>query len=347
MTRRTVNATFIFNWAVWSCRRTHFTQVDRHETVSIAAAHISTFAITYWNRHVPPRWQTSGHAHSPPDPALLGPSPYGSAGKRTDRQKRKALAFGKSKLAKIPDGHFIAYTDGASKGNSTKKRSPCGAGALLELPRRDGVRKCVEEHAALGSNTNNFGELWGLGMALSLFLTYSQPGDTLHSLTDSAHASLTTTKHHKPSSNRALAYAVRKLYYNALKDRHVRIEWVPAHVGIEGNELADGLADEGARQSGLGLYIRPLELLRRISEGHFTSTSSALRCQPAHPRRARPGKRRSETPPPAPRRARAVQTQLPSFRRDGPPRLRPPPAPIDQRPAKRVKYTQRQLGFDM
>ena len=27
VTQRTVNATFIFNWAVWSCRRTHFTQI--------------------------------------------------------------------------------------------------------------------------------------------------------------------------------------------------------------------------------------------------------------------------------------------------------------------------------
>ena len=58
-------------------------------------------------------------------------------------------------------------------------------------------------------------------MTLSLFLTHSQPGDTLHSITDSAHASLVITKHHKPSSNRAFAYAVRKLYYNELKDRHV------------------------------------------------------------------------------------------------------------------------------
>ena len=55
-------------------------------------------------------------------------------------------------------------------------------------------------------NTNNYGELGGIRMALSLFITHSrsQPNDTLHSLTDSAHASIAVTKHHKPKSNRAL-----------------------------------------------------------------------------------------------------------------------------------------------
>jgi ribonuclease HI len=269
VTQRTANATFLFNWAIWSCRRSHFTQIDHYEDITTASTHISTFAITHWNRVAPPRWQTSGHANTPPDPALLGPSLYGSAGKRTDKQKRQALAFGKSKIAKIPHHHFIAYTDGASKGNSTKKRSPCGAGALLELPRHNGARRVIEDFAALGSNTNNYGELWGIGMALSLFLTHSQPNDTLHSLTDSAHASIAITKHGHPKSNCVLVRAVRKLYYLTIKDRHVHIHWVPAHVGIEGNERADGLADEGARQSGLGHHLRPLQLLQRMREGHF------------------------------------------------------------------------------
>jgi len=244
VTARTVNATLIFNWAIWSCRRTHFTQIDHYEPTTPASIHISTFVITHWNRHAPPRWQTSGHTNIPPDPALLGPSPYGSAGKRSDKQKRQALAFGKSKLAKIPHHHHIAYTDGASKGNSTKRRSPCGAGVFLELPRHNGVRHCFEDLAALGSNTNNYGELWGIGMALSLFLAHSQPHDTLHSLTDSAHASIAITKRNRPKANCALVRAVRKLYHRALQDRHVHNEWVPAHVDIEGNERADGLADE-------------------------------------------------------------------------------------------------------
>ena len=38
---------------------------------------------------------------------------------------------------------------------------------------------------------------------------------------------------------------------------YVHIEWVPAHVyvGIEGNDRADGLADEGTRQSDLGTIL--------------------------------------------------------------------------------------------
>jgi ribonuclease HI len=349
VTQRTANATLIFNWAIWSCRRTHFTQIDHYEHITIASTHISTFAITHWNRHAPPRWQTSGHANSPPDPALLGPSPYGSAGKRTDKQKRQALAFGKSKLAKIPHHHFIAYTDGASKGNSTKKRSPCGAGVHLELPRRNGTRRSVEDFAALGSNTNNYGELWGIGMALSLFLTHSQPNDTLHSLTDSAHASIAITKHHHPKANRALVRAVRKLYYHALKDRHVHIEWVPAHVGIEGNERADGLADEGARQSNLGHHLRPLQQLQRIQEGHFVCQQAPPQQTPPqqappHPHPPTKRRRHTEPHPPSPKRARtSSQTRLTAVPHPNPKRARPAePTPP---PAKRARATQTSLNF--
>jgi ribonuclease HI len=343
--QRTANATLLFNWAIWSCRRTHFTQIDHYEHITTASTHISTFAITHWNRVTPPRWQTSGHANTPPDPALLGPSPYGSAGKRTDKQKRQALAFGKSKIAKIPHHHFIAYTDGASKGNSTKRRSPCGAGALLELPRHNDTRRGIEDFAALGSNTNNYGELWGIGMALSLFLTHSQPNDTLHSLTDSAHASLAITKHQQPKANRALVRAVRKLYYHALKDRHVHIEWVPAHVGIEGNERADGLADEGARQSGLGHHLRPLQLLQRMREGHLVCHHDPPQQAPPHPHPP-PTKRRRQTEPqpPPPKRTRTTpQTRLtaathPNLKHARPEEPTPPPA-------KRAKTTQTKLTF--
>ena len=343
VTQRTINATLIFNWAVWSCRRTHFTQIDHYESTTIASTHISTFAITHWNRRVTPRWQTSGR-NGPPDPALLGPSPYGSAGKRTERQKRQALAFGKSKMAKIPPHHFIACTDGASKGNSTKKRSPCGAGVYMVLPRQDGERRSVEDWAALGSNTNNYGELWGIGMALSLFLTHSQPGDTLHSLTDSAHAAIAITKHHKPNTNRALVHAVRKLYYHALIDRHVHIEWVPAHVGIDGNERADGLADEGARLSGLGRFIRPLDLLRRICDGHFTPHFGAPARTPASSPPPRPAKRHiSGALLPQPKRARNAQTLMAGLRPPIP--ARPRPDASNQPAAKRPKLTQSKLSF--
>jgi ribonuclease HI len=346
VTQRTANATLLFNWTIWSCRRSHFTQIDHYEHITTASTHISTFAITHWNRIAPPRWQTSGHSNIPPDPALLGPSPYGSAGRRTDRQKRQALAFGKSKIAKIPHHHFIAYTDGASKGNSTKKRSPCGAGAFLELPRQNDTRRGIEDLAALGSNTNNYGELWGIGMALSLFLAHSQPNDTLHSLTDSAHASISITKHHQPKSNRALVHAVRKLYYHALIDRHVHIEWVPAHVGIEGNERADGLADEGARQSGLGQHLRPLQLLQRMRQGHFSHHHDPHQQAPPQPHPP-PIKRRrhTEPQPPPPKRTRTTnQTRLTATTQPNPKRARPEePTPP---PAKRTKTTQTKLSFD-
>ena len=68
---------------------------------------------------------------------------------------------------------------------------------------------------------------------------------------------------------------MRKLYHRALKDRFVLIEWVPAHVGIEGNERADGLADGGARQSSQGLSARPTPRSARPSAPNATAAKRA------------------------------------------------------------------------
>ena len=164
-------------------------------------------------------------------------------------------------------------------------------------------------------------------MALSLFLTHSQPRDTLRILTDSAHASIAITKHHQPKANRALVRAVRKLYYHTLKDRYVDIEWVPAHVGIEGNERADSLADEGARLSDQGRYLRPLQQHRRIQEGHFLALRAAPGQAPIH---AQPNKkrRRQNGPdqPPAKRGTAPTSTPQKTTKRRRPVDFDPPPA---------------------
>ena len=282
VSERTANATLIFNWCAWDTRRTHFTQTNHYEPLPPAAARITKHAISTWNSTVKPRWQTT-ITGQPPDPALLGPSPYGSASKRSDAQKAAARSFGARKLADIHPSHYIAYTDGSSKGNSTTKRSPSGAGACLQLPRRGGTRREVEDFAALGSNTNNFGELWGIGMALELFLGRARPGDTLHILSDSSYATLAVTRARPPASNKALARAVRKLYRTTLTHHHIHVEWVPAHVGIEGNEHADQLADEGARQSDQGRYIRLPDILARIQACNFVAHPKAHRLATTRP----------------------------------------------------------------
>jgi hypothetical protein len=181
-------------------------------------------------------------------------------------------------------------------------------------------------------------------MALSLFLSHSQPGDTLHSLTDSAHAALAITKHHKPRTNRALVYAVRRLYYRALMERHVLIEWVPAHVSIDGNEQADGLADEGARQSGLGRYLRPLQQLERIATGTFTG-ASARTTPPPRARPPQPAKRRRPAgAPPSPRKRACTQQTLLTTATH-PTSKRPRPRVPDPPAVKRVRYNQTSLSF--
>ena len=127
-TQRLANATVVFNWAVWHQRVTHFRYQPLLRTHSLAdlpsaSQRIAEDAVVAWNRFMPPNWRTT-IAYLPPDPALLDSSKFGSADKRTPAQERAAREYGTTQLVLVPDTAYIAFTDGASKGNSNKRRSP-------------------------------------------------------------------------------------------------------------------------------------------------------------------------------------------------------------------------------
>ena len=50
---------------------------------------------------------------------------------------------------------------------------------------------------------------------------------------------------------------MRAIHRRVTAKHHVTIHWVPAHVGIQGNEHADMLADTGAQHSSIGLELAP------------------------------------------------------------------------------------------
>jgi ribonuclease HI len=129
----------------------------------------------------------------------------------------------------------IAYTDGACRGNP----GPAGSGVVIELP--DGGR--IEASRALGDATNNIAELTAVAVALELLDQAAVRADApVVVFTDSKYADGVLCRGWKAKANTALVAAIKQ----ALARRPgTALHWLAGHVGIEGNERADELANEG------------------------------------------------------------------------------------------------------
>ena len=138
----------------------------------------------------------------------------------------------------------LVYTDGSSLGNP----GPAGAGAYL-CKRVKGVI-IEEEHLyyPLGINTNNVGELWAIGMALSFLLDRGGSHKAIVVFTDSALSQSLLSRLAWSVDLEPAVAAIRSIIELCKTTiGPVFLRWVPAHVGIPGNEIADRNADHGAR----------------------------------------------------------------------------------------------------
>ncbi len=151
-----------------------------------------------------------------------------------------------------PSESLIIYTDGSADPNP----GPSGAGLVLF---RDGA--LVESHSIpLGHGTNNTGELYALGAALQRIEeildspphpVYTHP-TTARILTDSTFARGVTTLNWELSKNSRLQPLLKsvKARWRKVADRlTLHVDWVEAHAGIAGNELADVEAGKASAAS--------------------------------------------------------------------------------------------------
>lgn len=182
-----------------------------------------------------------GGAGAPPQrpPSRGRGSGFGSAGTRTAAQAAAAATDAKARIAALPAGTVLAFTDGACTGNP----GPAGSGAVVRLP--DG--RVFERHAACGMATNNVGELTAVGLALELLAENAvDPSAPVALFTDSQYALGVLTKGWKAKANTELIEGLRR----ALKPwKNLSIEWVAGHVGVADNERADVLARKGVEES--------------------------------------------------------------------------------------------------
>jgi ribonuclease HI len=162
-------------------------------------------------------------------------SGFGSAKTRTEAQERAAQTDVKARLAALPAGTAVAYTDGGCRGNP----GPAGSGVRLELP--DG--RVGEACRSLGRGTNNIAELTAIDMALDLLDEAAWPAASpVVILSDSSYARGVLTQGWKAKANVELIAGLRL----RLRARSgARLEWVAGHAGVPGNERADALATAG------------------------------------------------------------------------------------------------------
>lgn len=163
-------------------------------------------------------------------------SGFGSAGTRNAEQARAAKSSAEELIEGLPAGAALAFTDGACQGNP----GPAGAGCVLKLP--DGRR--VEAWLALGTGTNNQGELAAIGLALDLADEVGFDGP-LHILTDSGYSRGVLSQGWKAKANVEQIAALKA----RLLRRRPTLHWIAGHVGLPENERADQLANLGVEQS--------------------------------------------------------------------------------------------------
>ena len=218
------------------------------------ASHASTsFKSDFPRNRLPPRTLSSISAK------VAG---FGASGTRSVAQARAAKAHAQSIVNSLPAQAIQLWTDGSANPNP----GPAGAGVYIVFP--DGSSE--EAASALGEGTNNLGELWAIGSGIERVAKWLVPRaikGPVHVFTDSSYALGTLSKGWACKNYGFIATAIRNLI--RANNLSIHFHHVAAHVGIPGNERADGLADRGATRS-CGIPY-PLSLRNVLSDDGFCS----------------------------------------------------------------------------
>jgi ribonuclease HI len=222
-----------FNFAIWELRKSVRAGGKPGVFHSLEVRHTMSKHCSLWFDRKPKRVSTSK---------------YGSSSNRSEKQKKRCL---KDSLLMIESmgSNTIIFTDGASRGNP----GPSGAGAFITLRRENLALEKHYLYCPLGRNTNNVGELWGVGMAVSYLLqlprTTLKACRTVYILIDSQLVVNLLGRNAWSHLLEELVCAVRSLIREAATyGCQIRTRWVPGHVDLDGNTFADRLATHGSHK---------------------------------------------------------------------------------------------------
>lgn len=168
-------------------------------------------------------------------------SGYSGAVHKSFKTEKEAQEFyTKSKPSVNIDYNTIIYTDGSGRGNENS----CGFGVVIIGKEKYEAYGKVPRTVYKNDATNNVAELYAIYIALSLsndsnILIKTDSNYSIDCCTVWIHEWLKTGRSNV--DNYDLVYAI----YNKMKNRNIGFQYVEAHSGIEYNEKADQLANQG------------------------------------------------------------------------------------------------------
>lgn len=148
--------------------------------------------------------------------------------------------------------HILCYTDGSSHSNP----GPSGSAVLIQWPGRQFE---TTESKFLGTNTNNYAELYAIELCLTDIITISNEikdgritnisllNSEIYILTDSQYSEGVLVKGWNSKKNQDLIAKIKNII--ATCGFTVRIGYIPAHKGIPGNERVNELANKAVLEN--------------------------------------------------------------------------------------------------
>ena len=170
---------------------------------------------------------------------------FGSAGKRTQEQTAAAAKAAETLVKNLPTNSLQIWTDGSKTGKGSS--GPAGAGAHI-IYTGDTTPKHQLRYF-LGNSTNQVAEIWAIGGALTTVRDDNlDDGTNIHIFSDSEftlnclNGIYTSKVHHN------LFKLINEIMGSYPKNT-ITLHKVAGHAGIPGNDIADGLANQGAQYS--------------------------------------------------------------------------------------------------
>ena len=170
---------------------------------------------------------------------------FGSAGKRTQEQTAAAARAAETIVKSLPPNSLQIWTDGSKTGKGPS--GPAGAGAYIIY-----TGDTTPKHQLiyyLGNSTNQVAEIWAIGGALTTVRDDNlADGIAINIFSDSEF----TLKCLNGINNSKVHYNLFKLINDIMGSfpkNSITLHKVAGHAGIPGNDIADGLANQGALYS--------------------------------------------------------------------------------------------------